>query len=73
MTWLYVLWPEMGLLLSKSNNSQLATYNNVAKSLGHALFVGFMVFIRKFPGGYEGRQVITITHYTHVNIIINKI
>ena len=28
------------------------------------LFVGFMFFIRKFPGWYAGGRVITITHYT---------
>ena len=31
------------------------------------LFVGFMFFIRKFPGWYAGGRVITITHYTHVH------
>ena len=36
------------------------------------LFVGFMFFIRKFPGWYAGRRVITITHYTHFKFLLSK-
>ena len=34
------------------------------------LFVGFMSFIRKFPGWYAGGRVITITHYTHFKSLL---
>ena len=30
-----------------------------------SLFGDFMFFIRKFPGWYVGRRVITITHYMY--------
>ena len=36
------------------------------------LFVGFMFFIRKFPGWYAGGRVITITHYTHFKFLLSK-
>ena len=36
------------------------------------LFVGFMFFIRKFPGWYAGGWVITITHYTHFKFLLSK-
>ena len=36
------------------------------------LFVGFMFFIRKFPGWYAGERVITITHYTHFKFLLSK-
>ena len=36
------------------------------------LFVGFMFFIRKFPGWYAGGRVITITHYTHFKSLLSK-
>ena len=36
------------------------------------LFVGFMFFIRKFPGRYVGGRVITITHYTHFKFLLSK-
>ena len=36
------------------------------------LFVGFMFFIRKFPGWYAGGRVITITHYTHLKFLLSK-
>ena len=38
-----------------------------------SLFVGFIIFIRKFPGWYAGGRVITITHYTHFNILFSQI
>ena len=36
------------------------------------LFVGFMFFIRKFPGWYAGGRVITIIHYTHFKFLLSK-
>ena len=36
------------------------------------LFVGFMFFVRKFPGWYVGGRVITITHYTHFKFLLSK-
>ena len=41
-------------------------------SLVRPLFVGFMFFIRKFPGWYAGGRVITITHYTHYKFLLSK-
>ena len=41
-------------------------------SMIRPLFVGFMFFIRKFPGWYAGGRVITITHYTHFKFLLSK-